>query len=126
MWRLAQWESRHLIEPRVFAAADDGKWVAETLGKRVVVEQLPKGTPPTTAGGRPDGILLEVNGGAEYGGHYRRMGEFWPHLLIEQKFDPPIQVATAGELRLGLEFRVVRCGVVPGMESGLDPGLHTA
>lgn len=117
VWRLAQWGSRHLIEPGVFAPAGEGKWVAETPGKRVVVERAAEGAAS---------ILLEVNGGTEYGGHYRQMGEFWPHLLIEQKFDPPIQVATAGELRLGLEFRVVHCGVVPGMESGLDPGLHTA
>jgi len=117
VWRLAQWGSRHLLEPGVFAPLGEGKWVAETPGKRVVVERI-------EGGGAS--ILLEVNGGAEYEGHYRQKGEFWPHLLIEQKFDPPIQVATAGELRLGLEFRVVHCEVVPGMESGLDPGLHTA
>jgi hypothetical protein len=126
VWRLAQWGSRHLIEPGLSAQAGEGKWIAETPGKRVVVERPTDGIPPTTAGGRPNGILLEVNGGAEYEGRYRRMGESWPHLLIEQKFNPLVQLAAAGELRLGLEFRVAHCEVAPGMESGLDPGLHTA
>ena len=117
VWRLAQWGSRYLLEPGLFAPAGEGKWVAETPGKRVVVERAADGGVS---------ILLEVNGGAEYEGHYRQMGEFWPHLLIEQKFNPLIQMATAGGLSLGLEFRVVHCEVAPGMESGLDLGLHTA
>lgn len=115
VWRLAQWGSEHLLQPGLFSRASEGRWVAETAGKRVVVERGPEGDAS---------ILLEVNGGAEYAGRYRKRGESWPHLLIEQKFEPGIAVVNAG--RLQLEFRVDHCHVVPGMEPGLEPGLHTA
>lgn len=117
VWRLAQWGTRHLLEPGLFKPEGDGKWIAETPGKRVVIDREAKNRPS---------ILLEVNGGAEYGGHYREKGEFWPHLLIEQKFKPPLRPADATHLRLALEFRVVHCEPAPGMEAGLNRGLHTA
>jgi len=116
-WRLAQWGTRHLLAPGFFQAAGEGRWVAETPGKRVVVDR---------AGETGPSILLGVNGGAEYGDHYREKGEFWPHLLIEQRFDPPLRPAKPGGLGLELEFRVVQCAPAPGMEAGLKRGLHTA
>ena len=116
-WRLAQWGTNHLLEPGAFTAAGEASYAAQTPGKRVVVERTGRGAPS---------ILLEVNGEAEFGDHYRQGGEFWPHLLIEQKFEPPLGLSEQEGLRLGLEFRVPFCDVVPGMEAGLDNSLHTA
>lgn len=116
-WRIAQWGSRHLLLPGRCTPLKEGLWEAETPGKRFQIE-------------RPDGgpvrLLLEVRGATEYDGRMRASGEAWPHMLIEQRFDAPIELQRFARLNFGLEMRVDHCRAAEWAEGKLDPGLHAA
>lgn len=72
-WKIAQHFSRYdMTRSGTFAANPDGSRVYQNPGKRVTLTQEGSSV-----------ITLEVLGSAEYL-HPRRLGEPWPHLLIEQ------------------------------------------
>lgn len=114
-WRLAQWGTRFSLESVAEQRDDDGARTLSNEGKNVTVHR---------GGLSGGGVLLAVHGGAEYEGSLRQHGQPWPHLLIEQKFDPAIDLNALDRLDFRVEFRVVRCE--PASEEPLDPGLHTA
>lgn len=117
-WRLAQWGSRHLLQPGIVPNRADGAWVLKTPGKHVMVQRDDAGAPT---------LSLHVDGGAEYGGHLRERGEAWPHLLIEQKLgEDGIRIHNT-PLRFRAAFRVTRCERAAGVaRTAVDPGRHTA
>ena len=114
-WRMAQWGSRYLLEPGLFKSEGGNRWLAETPGKRVVVE---RSEPGRTC------VRLEVLGLPEYAGHLRAYGEAWPHLLLEQRFDNPVALRALKRLAFSVEMRIPYCKAAPDVK--LDPGLHTA
>ncbi len=116
-WRLAQWGTRHLLEPGTVTPSESGVWEATTPGKRVRIERSPEGEPT---------VLLEGLAITEYAGEMRESGEPWPHLLIEQGFKDPIRMGDAARVPFTLEFRVPYCKAAPWAEGKLDPGRHTA
>ena len=113
-WRLDQWGTRFSLEDVQEQVMGDGIRLLENKGKRVKI--LPGGL----AG---QGIYLEVNGDAEYGGKLRQYGEAWPHLLIEQTLQKhPFHKFES--LNFSVEFYVEKC--VAATDKPLDNGLHTA
>lgn len=96
------------------------------------------GTPAERAGGtvryanagkcverRDDGtLMLGITTSAEYDAP-RRDGEQWPHLLVQQDFDPAPSVGAMESLTLEMELRLVECrNRMDGDE--FDASLHTA
>lgn len=114
-WRLAQWGTRWSLFSAPETVSADGARTRSNGGKRVTV--LPGGL----AG---EGVVLAVNGPAEYPDGPRKHGEPWPHLLIEQKFFRETRLAAYAALPFRVSFRVDRCDGPPDGEA--DPGLHTA
>ena len=114
-WRLAQWGTRWNLLPAPETVSADGARTRRNEGKRVTV--LPGGL----AG---EGVVLGVNGPAEYPDGPRKHGEPWPHLLVEQKITREERLTAWSALPFRVSFRVERCdGPPPGQA---DPGLHTA
>lgn len=114
-WRLAQWGTRWNLLPAPETVSADGARTRSNEGKRITV--LPGGL----AG---EGVVLGVNGPAEYPDGPRKHGEPWPHLLIEQKLSRETRLAAYSALPFRVSFRVDRCDGPPAGEA--DPGLHTA
>lgn len=114
-WRLAQWGTRWNLLPAQETVSASGARTRSNEGKRVTV--LPGGL----AG---EGVVLAVNGPAEYPDGPRKHGEPWPHLLIEQKISGEAPLTAYSALPFRVSFRVDRCGGPPDGEA--DPGLHTA
>ena len=115
-WRIAQWASRFLLEPGICTKSGENTWTAETPGKRVVVERT-KGVAD---------VLLDVRGGVEYDGKMRTQGEAWPHLLVEQSWQPNLRLDTLKQLKFNIEMRIPHCSPAPGTADKITPGLHAA
>lgn len=114
-WRLAQWGSRFNLQGAPEHRETDGTRRIQNAGKTVTIH------PGALAG---EGITLAVNGIGEYGEHLREKGEPWPHLLIEQRVQPPRQLAALDRLQFEIAFRVGHCHTDRPAE--VDPSLHTA
>lgn len=116
-WRLAQWNSRHLLLPGTAPQQIDGAWIWDTPGKRISL---------TENGDNVSTLSLGVSGTKEYAGQMRKKGEPWPHLLVEQQFGNG-GLSAANPLTFHARFRVLSCAVASNAEkSSLESGLHTA
>ena len=115
-WRIAQWASRYLLEPGTCTKSGANIWTAETPGKRIVIERSTSVMD----------VLLEIHGGTEYDGKMRAMGEAWPHLLVEQSFQPNLRLDHLKRLAFHIEMRIPHCSPAPGTADKMNPGLHAA
>lgn len=115
-WRLCQWGSRHILGARPFG--EDDAFRATASGFEISNEA--KAVRVSSDGV----ILLDINGNAEYD-RPRKVGEAWPHLLVEQIFPEPIRLLKHPRLNFRLEARITHCKAAPYAAS-LDPNLHTA
>lgn len=114
-WRLAQWGTQFNLKDSPPKTLPDGTRILRNAGKSVKI--FPGGL-------TGEGIILGVNGGAEFGGIARKDGQFWPHLLLEQQIPRDFRLSEMASLGFGVEFRVEKCS--KAIEGALDPGLHTA
>lgn len=110
-WRLAQWGTNQLLVP--------GQWTGTAMNPAKTVAWK-------DSDGGPGSLLLEVRADVETGGQLRRQGEAWPHLLIEQKFSPTIELDDWSSLEFNLRFRVLHAIARSATGASLDSGLHTA
>ncbi len=114
VWQLAQWHSRFSLADAPLRHGPDDVWSLTNVAKTLRVR----------APGQPDAeLVLGVDSRPEYD-HYRRPGEPWPHLLVQQDIRdcPPLDALRAMPLRL--RARVTRSEVFKG--AGYDRGLHCA
>lgn len=109
-WQMCQWWSRH----------DLAGTPAERAGSTVRYANAGK-----CVERRDDGtLMLGITTSAEYDAP-RRDGEQWPHLLVQQDFDPAPSVGAMESLTLEMELRLVECrNRMAGEE--FDASLHTA
>jgi hypothetical protein len=114
-WRLAQWGTRFSLASVEEETLADGTRVLSNAGKTVKVF-------PGGLGG--DGVLLAVNGGAEYDNALRKQGEPWPHLLVEYCFRTGLFLRDLSALNFQVEFRIEQCA--PATDKPLASDLHTA
>lgn len=115
-WRLCQWATRYSLAATPCAQGADGDRFYENEGKKVLV-----GGP----GSANRDLILEVRGGAEYGDHIRRVGEGWPHLLIEQDAVVLRPLDELAAIRFSLSLRLSHCeSRMPADQ--YDPGLHAS
>ncbi len=113
-WRLAQWGTRFNLAS---AEEEYAKGIRSLSNPGKTVTVFPGGLPK-------EGVLLAVNGGAEYGGKLRRRGEAWPHLLIEQQMKSAVFLDTLETLNFNVAFKVAYCRLAS--KETVDPALHTA
>jgi hypothetical protein len=114
-WRLAQWGTQYNLKDATPKTLPDGTRVIRNAGKSVKI----------FAGGLTgEGIILSVNGGAEFGGGLRKDKQPWPHLLLEQQTPKDFRLSQVASLAFKLDFRVEGCK--SAVEVALDPALHTA
>lgn len=116
-WRMPQWATRTLLEPRACERDKNGVWFADNVAKRIEIECAPDGLTR---------LLLEVRGSHEYTGQFRKAGEPWAHLLIEQSYPQPIKLSEFTRLDFTLDTRVPFCKRAAEPADKFDPGLHTA
>lgn len=114
-WRLAQWGTQFNLKSEPVKVLPDGTRIVRNAGKSVKIY---------SGGLTGEGIILGVNGGAEYGGIARKEGQFWPHLLLEQHIPKGFRLSDLASLNFTLDFRVEQCK--KAIEGPLDPALHTA
>ena len=111
VWQLAQWHSRHNLAKTPPVRGEDGSVTYANQGKKVT--RYPDGT-----------LLLEITTTTEYDAP-RVQGEDWPHLLIKQHFEKPVNVGRAKRLEYGIEVRLVHCENRM-KEDEFQTSLHTA
>lgn len=115
-WRLCQWATKYSLATAPCTRGPAGDLFYENEGKKVVI-------------GGPDSpnrdLILEVCGGAEYGGKARRPGESWPHLLIEQDAVLIRPLDELDAVRFTVSLRLLHCTSRMPPEK-VDPGLHAA
>ena len=114
-WRLAQWGTQFDLKAAPLKTLPDGTRIVRNTGKSVKV---------FSGGLTGEGIMLGVNGGAEFGGVARKAGQFWPHLLLEQQIPKDFRISELASLAFHVDFRVEQCK--NAIDATLDPALHTA
>lgn len=115
-WRLCQWASKYSLAAAPCTQGASGDRFYENQGKKVLV------------GGADSpnrDLILDVRGGAEYGDRVRRVGEGWPHLLIEQDACVLRPLDELDEIRFSLGVRLL-CFDMRMPADQCDPGLHAA
>jgi len=114
-WRLAQWGTQFNVKDATLKTLPDGTRIIRNAGKSIKIY----------AGGLTgEGIILGVNGGAEFGGVARKDRQPWPHLLLEQQIPKDFRLSEIASLGFKVDFRVEGCK--SAIDAPLDPALHTA
>lgn len=90
-WRLLQWSSKFPLEPS-WTIAGPGL-VASNAAKCIAIN----GT----------NLLLAINSGVEYGARARSATAPWVHLLVEQSFERPANLAELSAARLHVEAKLL-------------------
>jgi len=116
VWRLCQWATRYTLASAHCRRDPDSVLSYENEAKRVAV-------------GNSDspnkGLTLEIRGSTEYGTRARKLGESWPHLLIEQDATRLFALDELDTVRLRIRLRLLYSK--NGMSADeYDPGLHAA
>ncbi|MCF6284317.1 MAG: hypothetical protein L3K26_03915 [Candidatus Hydrogenedentes bacterium] len=114
IWRLAQWGTKYDLSAAEMVVREDGTRLMKNAGKAITIH------PGGLSG---DGVTLAVYGGVEYGGHLRKQGEPWPHLLVEQGLSSDFRLADYARVYFSLDFKVERCDVAT--TEAVDRSLHT-
>ena len=99
VWGLAQWSSKFPLDAVALAVGTNGVMNCSNAAKVVTVG---------AAGTTQVDLSFAVNSFAEYGSRARQAGDPWVHLLVEQEFDSPGQLADLAAVRLHVEARLLR------------------
>jgi len=114
VWDLAQWDTRGTLAG-VEAIREDGLTIFANAYKEVTV-----GAPETSGAD----LLLRVNGIAEYQGTARKKGQPWPHLLVSQPLQCPLNLTEMAAVPLHLEARLTL--LEKAETADYTPRLHAA
>ncbi len=105
-WDLDQWSCRFTLAESKAEKRADGSVVYADPGKSIVFyPQAVKEDDSRTKEIRPD-FSLAVRGIEEYQSDYPRIGQAWPHLLIERPFIRQPRLADLSEVRFRIKFRI--------------------
>jgi hypothetical protein len=115
VWDLAQWSSKHPLQPGPPDRLPGGILHYANAGKSVGV-----GKP----GSSEADLSLAVNGSAEYGSRARTNGEPWVHLLLQQQIENPPSLDGIESARLHVEARLRSSKKI--VTPGYTPDLHAA
>ena len=114
-WRLAQWSTKHRLEPGSPVTLPGG---AVRFGN--VAKSLTLGR----AGSSDADITFAMEGSAEYGTRARKQNEPWVHLLVEQGFTDPPAIQDISSARLRISAKLLRS--VLHRTPDYSPGIHAA
>jgi hypothetical protein len=115
VWGVSQWSSRFPLVADAGVKMENGAITWSNAAKAVTVG---------VAGSERADIGLAVNTGVEYSPKSRNAGEPWVHLLVEQEFAQPAQLAEMSAAKLHVEARLVRSKRLP--MSNYTPNVHAA
>lgn len=114
VWAIAQWRSRYSLADAKLeqsgqcqSLADTAKWVRFACAEEGMVR-----------------LALGMDTRKEYLGGYRKKGEPWPHLLVEQPFEHQPRLDTLKSLRFTLDAHLTQAERFE--EAGYNPALHAA
>lgn len=114
VWRLCQWGTKFNLA-KAECENLNGDLIYRNEAKKVLI------------GGDDSenrGLILEIDGHAEYGDRPRRSGEAWPHLLVEQDAAAIHPLSKLKELRLKIQLRLL--SFTDFLKGDFDPGLYAA
>lgn len=121
-WECAQWSSRSSLIDISPDSLPDG-WRQWSNSEKTI--QM---GPPDV---RDYSLLLGIDSNSEYGGIYRTSTQPWPHLLVQQRLNPPgslgpgcPSLAELAGLHFSLEAQLREAQIIK--KSGYDPNLHAA
>jgi len=114
-WDLDQWSSRYPLDAAAPATPKPGVRRWANAAKSVTLGR---------SGTSEADLSLAVNASVEYGGHARKSGEPWVHLLVEQSFAEPPSLASLTSTRLRVQARLIRSKL--HRTDDYSPGLHAA
>ncbi len=121
LWSLAQWNSKTTLADAGRQALDDGMYQWADPMKRVILG-------PSAAADY--NLELAINGDNEYAGVYRKPGQPWAHLLVEQKIGAPggewaqrvPWLSDVSTLNFHLNVKLVHDD--PNIKPGFDRNIH--
>ena len=114
VWDLVQWSSKYPLKQDSLVKTVDGILRYANLGKTVILG----------SNSEQKGILLGVNGSAEYGKRARKQGEPWVHLLLQQDIENPPAISELKEARFRMQTRLLKS--VKTETADYSTGLHAA
>lgn len=121
-WECAQWSSRSSLSDILPDTLPDG-WLQWSNSEKTVQMGPP--------GVREYSLLLGIDSNSEYGGVYRTSTQPWPHLLVQQRLNPPgsfgpgcPSLAELAGLHFSLEAQLQEAEIIK--KSGYDPNIHAA
>lgn len=111
-WRLAEWGSKKLLKetPKL----TNGEVIYENELKKIAFSEDT----------RTMAVKMFLNAGNEYS-KIRADGEYWPHLLLEQRFQSPRPLTNARHLFVKMDVDLIAVELKTAKED-LNPQLHTA
>ena len=133
-WRLCQWASRFTLAGAARQMSHDAfgpiarfSDPAKSMAFRLDDDRL-NGRSGRSADDERNGgfdLRMELNGQIEYEHRMPRVGQAWPHLLLERNLLAKPVLSELNEVRLRIDFRIPIHQRAPEL-TGWDDGLHTA
>ncbi len=122
VWTCAQWSSKSSLVDIVPTILQNGWYHWENPEKKIYLG---------LNNDEEYDILFGVNSYNEYGGVYRKNGENWPHLLVEQRLSPPGNAGPGSpslekhvKLNFHVEAKLENDSTI--IREGYDPNIHAA
>jgi len=116
VWRLCQWATKYSLAGVKTACNSLGDVIYENEGKKVLVAG--PNSPNTD-------LILEIKGDSEYAQAARKLGQPWPHLLVEQDAPRIYTLDALDAVTLNISFRILHCKNNLSPQE-YDPSLHAA
>ena len=122
IWDCAQWSSKSSIIGVSPTILDNGWFHWENSEKKIYMGPV---------GEEDYDLLFGVNSYYEYSGVYRKLGESWPHLLVEQRLSPPYTAGPGSpsmdnvtKLDFHVEAKLENDSTI--IHNGYDSNIHAA
>lgn len=135
-WNLCQWSSRFTLEntPRKIVQKErhlkNGSIVEDLYAlfadeSKSIQFRIPSASESFLDEESPYDIQFELDGQTEYEHQIPRIGQAWPHLLLERDLLEKPLLRSLQKVRLQLAFRIPLCEKEKNL-TGWNDGLHTA
>lgn len=122
VWELAQWSSRHSLASATMIHAETGNLTFADGSKALRIKH---------SGSADVEVTLEMDSRKEWVNGHRKLGEPWPHLLLQQEFRDPRTglslcppLSELASIDFTLQARLVHSERIES--ASYDPGIHAA
>ncbi len=115
VWELAQWGSHF-----EFANSQRKKISSNTIQFQGATKKIVFGD----MGSSRSTLIFDIDTRKEYNGKLRKLGEHWPHLLVEQRFKKHPKITELKNLDYGIDYKIIKSKAFK--QEGWNDSLHTA